>query len=182
MKRSTHQMNRQVAVVFAVLCLIMTIVFSNTFFSNKPIDKTVAIEKTAVYNHYEEEYGWQTRRAYNSLNYIVLFFESSEKEYIHGECADKELREALEALKKNTELHMLINPNNNYIIELKANEKELLNFDYAQKQLRQEGIGFLCLAVFLLVLCSYFIYKAITTKEIITKEDIKFYWNILRRK
>ena len=182
MKKSTHQMNRQVAVVFAVLCLIMTIVFSSTFFANKPIDKTAAEEKVAVYNHYEEEYGWQTRRAYNSLNYIVLFFENGEKYYIHGECVNKELGEALEALEKGTELHMLINPDNDYIIELKTDKSELLNFDYAQKKLRQEGVGFLCLAIFLLVLCGFFVYEAITTKERLTKEDIKFYRDILRRK
>ena len=77
---------------------------------------------------------------------------------------------------------MLINPRNNYIIELRTNEEELLNFDYAQKMLRQEGVGFLYLAIFMLVLCSYCVYKAITTKERITKADIKFYWDIMKEK
>ena len=37
-------------------------------------------------------------------------------------------------------------------------------------------------AIFMLLLCIYFIYKSITTKERITKEDIKFYWDIMRKK
>lgn len=180
--KSKHDISRQAAIVFAVLTLIMTTVFSYTFFANSPITKTAAKEKVAVYNHYAVEYGPKLRRSVNTLNYIELFFENEEKEYIRGACVNKELIKDIEALEKGTKLHMMINPDNNYIIELKTNSDELLNFDYAQKKLQQEGVGFLCIGIFMLVLCGYFVYKAITTKERITKADIKFYWDIMRRK
>ena len=182
MKKSSYQMSRQVAVIFAVLSLFMTTVFSTSFFIKRPIEKSAAEEKSAVYSHYEEEYGPKLRRSINTLNYIELFFENAEKELISGVCVNKDLYKALDTLEKGTVLHMLINPDNNYIVELKANEKEMLNFDYAQKMLRQDGVGFLYLAIFMLVLCCYFVYKAITTKERITKADIKFYWDIMRGK
>ena len=182
MKKSTHQISRQVAVVFAVLCLFMAVVFSSALFTNAPIDKADAEEKTAVYSHYEEEYGPKLRRSINTLNYIELYFENGEKEFIRGVCVNKDLYNALDCLEEGTVLHMLINPDNNYIVELKANEEEILNFDYAQKKLRQEGVGFFHLGIFMLALCGYFVYKAITTKERLTKADIKFYWNIMRGK
>lgn len=182
MKKPTHQLSRQVAVVFAVLCLFMAVGFARTFFINQPVDRASAEERTAVYSHYEEEYGPKLRRSINTVNYIELFFEGGENELIRGICANKDLYESLDCLEKGTTLHMLINPDNNYIIELRADEEEILNFDYAQKKLRQEGTGFLCLGIFMLVLCGYFVYTAITTKERITKEDIKFYWDIMRGK
>lgn len=182
MKKSTHKLSRQIAVVFAVLCLFMAVVFTCTFFINQPVDRASAEERTAVYSHYEEEYGPKLRRSINTINYIELFFEGGEKELIRGICANKYLYESLDCLEKGTTLHMLINPDNNYIIELRADEEEILNFDYAQKKLRQEGIGFLGLSVFLLVLCGYFVYTAISTREKITRADLKFYWDILRKK
>lgn len=183
MKKSTHQMSRQVAVIFSVLCLIMTTVFINAFFTNTPIDKADAEEKTAVYSHYEVEYGPRiSRYSTNNLDYIFLFFENGEKEFIRGVCANKDLYKALDCLEEGTVLHMLINPENNYIVELKADEEEILNFDYAQKKLRQNGAGFLCMGIFMLVLCCCFVYTAVTTKEKLTKADIKFYWDIMRGK
>ena len=177
-----HDLSRQTAIAFAVMSIFMSIVFTSAFFTNQPIDKTSAEERTTVYSYYEEEYGWQFRRAYNSLNCIILFSENGEKEYIDGACANAELVQAIESLEAGSSLQMLINSKNNCIIELKADGKEILNFDYAQKKLRQEGVGFLYLSIFLLVLCCYFVYTAITTKERITKEDIKFYWDIIRGK
>ena len=182
MKKSSYQMSRQVAVIFAVLCLFMTTVFSTSFFIKRPIEKSAAEEKSAIYSHYEEEYGPKLRRSINTINYIELFFENSEKEFICGVCVNKDLYKALDTLEKGTVLHMLINPDNNYIVELKANEKEMLNFDYAQKMLRQDGVGFLYIGIFMFGLCIYFVYKAITTKERLTKADIKFYWDIMRGK
>ena len=182
MKNSSYQMSRQFAVVFAVLCIFMSAVFSTSFFTNRPIEKSASEEKSATYSHYKEEYGPKLRRSINTLNYIELYFENGEKELIHGVCVNKDLYKALDTLEKGTTLHMLINPDNNYIVELKANEEEILNFDYAQKKLRQEGVSFLYLGIFMLLLCSCFVYKAITTKERITKADIKFYWDIMRGK
>ena len=182
MKKSTHQMSRQVAVIFAVLCLFMAIVFSTSFFIKRPIEKSAAEEKSAIYSHYEEDYGPKLRRSINTINSIELFFENSEKEFICGVCVNKDLYKALDCLEEGTVLHMLINPDNNYIVELKSDEKEILNFDYAQKKLRQDGVGFLCLGFFMLVFCCCFVYTAVTTKEKLTKADIKFYLDIMRGK
>lgn len=176
-RKSNHDISRPCAIFIAVLSLLMALFSTNTFLTNSTIDKSEASEKTAVFDFCDIQYGRNF-----SLAYAVLFFENAEEEYIRGICVNENLRKDIEALKKGTELYMIINPNNNYIIELRTDTKELLNFDYAQKMLRQEGVGFLYLAILMLVLCSYFIYKAITTKERITKEDIKFYWDVMRKK
>lgn len=181
--KHNHEISRQTAIFFAIISMFMALVFSSNFTINRPIDKTDAEEKTAVYNHYEAEYGIRPNKySINTLNYIVLFFENGEKEFIRGTCINKELYQALESLKKDTVLQMLINPDNGYVIELKTDEKEILDFDYVQKKLQQDAIGFLCLSVFMLMLCGYFIYKAIRTKERLTKADIKFYLDIMRGK
>lgn len=175
--RYDYELGRTGAILMVVISLFMSIVFANVFFTNRHIERTDAYEKTAVFDCYEIQYG---RR--HSLNYLTLFFEDDKQQDIRGCCVQQSLTEKVKNLEKGTELHMIINPNNNYIIELRTDTKELLNFDYAQKMLRQEGVGFLYLAIFMLVLCSYFVYKAITTKERITKADIKFYWDIMKEK
>lgn len=176
-KKNDRDISRPYAICMSVLCLFMTVVFTNTFFSNIPIKKTDAVKKTAVFDCYEMQYG---RHA--SITYAELFFENGDKEHIRGVCVNNDLKENLETIKKGTKLHILINPNNNYIVELKTDEKEMLDFDYAQKKLWQQAVGNLYFAIFMLLLCIYFIYKSITTKERITKEDIKFYWDIMRKK
>ncbi len=176
-RKNNHDISRPCAIFIAVLSLLMTLISAKFFLANSPIDKSEAIEKTAVFDFCDIQYGKNF-----SLAYAVLFFENAEEEYIRGICVNQDLRKDIEAIKKGTELHILINPDNNYIVELKANEEEILNFDYAQKKLHQEGVSFLYLGIFMLVVCCYFVYKAITTKERLTKADIKFYWDIMRGK
>lgn len=180
--KEDFEISRPLAILFAIFSLWLSLVFTHIFFVNKPIERTDAIEKSAAFDYYEEEYGRTRKGTKGGLTYVVLFFEDSEKEQIRGACMNKSLWIRLDKLEKGTELHMLINPKNDYIIELKTDEKEIINFDYAQKRLLWEGIGFLCIAIFMLLLCIYFVYKSITTKEQITKEDIKFYWDIMRKK
>ena len=103
MKKSTHQMSRQVAVIFAVLCLFMAVVFSSQLFIRRPIEKSAPEEKIAVYNHYKEEYGPKLRRSINTINYIELFFESGENEFIRGECVNKDLYKMLDCLEEGTD-------------------------------------------------------------------------------
>lgn len=176
-RKNNHDISRPRAIFIAVLSLLMTLISAKVFLTNSPIDKSEAIEKTAVFDFCDIQYGKNF-----SLAYAELFFENAEEEYIRGVCVNQDLRKDIEAIKKGTELHMLINPDNNYVLELKTDKEEILNFDYAQKKLRQEGVSFLYLGIFMLALCGYFVYKAITTKERITKADIKFYWNIMRGK
>lgn len=179
--KSNNEISRPGAIFMAVISLFLAVGLSTPFFSNKPIEKTEAIEKTAVFDYYEEDYG-VGRRGANSVDYIVLFLENGEKEEIRSACMNKYVWNDLKDLKKGTELHMLINPNNNYIIELQTDSKEILNFDFAQNRLFREGIAFLALAIFFFVggFC-YFVYKAITTKEKgLTREDIKEFWEIYK--
>lgn len=175
--RHNHNISRQTAVVFVVLSLFMSIVFFNVYISNTSVEKSESESIVADF----EDYDYQKGRGH-SINYLFLIMESGENLSIDGVCVNEKLQNTIEEMEKGTRLHALVSNNTNTVVELKTDSEELLSFDYAQKKLRQEGIGFLVLSVFMLAGCAYFIYIAITTKEKLTKEDIRIYLDILRGK
>lgn len=176
-RKSNHDISRPHAIFIAVLSLLMSVMFFGTFSVNTAVEKS---ETKNVVSSFED-YDYQTGR-HHSINYIFLILDNGERISIAGVCVNEELHSTIKAMKKGTELQALISTDTNTVVELKANGNEILNFDYAQKMLRQEGVGFLYPAIFMLVIFSYSVYKAITTKERITKADIKFYWDIMKEK
>lgn len=157
---TNNKIDKQGAVFLAVAFLLGAVFFIYSFFESKPIEINEAIEKTAVFDYYELQYGKGEK-----LLGAWLFFENGEKEYIHGECVNHALISNLENLQKDSEIHLLINPKTNYVVGLQTDFTELLNFDYAQECLKQKGNEFLFSAVSMLVVCCFFVYKAVTLKE-----------------
>lgn len=172
-----NEISRPGAIFMAVLSFFVTCVFFGTFRTNTSIEKNATDQISAIFDYYELPY-----RRHHSLPYAILFFKNGEKEFIPGACVNENLKNELAELEKGTELHMLISENSDDVVELKTNSKTLLSLDYSQKMLKQEGKGFLFMSVLTFVVFCYSVYKAITTKERITKADIKFYWNTMRGK
>lgn len=155
-----NKLDRQGAIFLAVGFLLGTVFLVFNFFNSKPIEKNEAIEKTVVFDYYELQYGKGDR-----LLGAWLFFENGEKEYIAGECISVALALNLKSLSEGSELHLLINPKTNYIIELHTDSLTLIDFDYAQDCLKQKGNEYIFGAFSMLIICCFFVYKAITLKE-----------------
>ena len=155
-----NKLDRQGAIFLAIGFLFGTVFMIFNFFNSKPIEKNEAIEKTAVFDYYELQHGKGDR-----LLGAWLFFENGEKEYIAGECISVAVALNFEKLSKGTELHLLINPKTNYVIELHTDSLTLMDFDYAQECLKQKGNEYILGAFSMLVICCFFVYKAITIKE-----------------
>lgn len=154
-KRKSEPLNRWVALVMALISIFMGTVFSLVLHSNQPIDREEAIELTCNY----KEFIVRTRRS--SIAEIKLLFYDGSTQYIDGSCANDKLVEALEKVPVGTTLKMLTNPNNDYVVELISNDETLLNFDYAQKELERDGVGFFYLGIVMYVFAIIFIIQAI---------------------
>ena len=111
-KRKSEPLNRWVALVMALISIFIGTVFSSTLFSNQPIAREDATELTCIY----KEFIVRTRRS--SLAEIKLLFYDASAQYIDGCCVKDELVETLEKTPIGTEFQMLVNPKNNYILEL----------------------------------------------------------------
>ena len=154
-KRKSEPLNRWVALVMALISIFIGTVFSSTLFSNQPIAREDATELTCIY----KEFIVRTRRS--SLAEIKLLFYDASAQYIDGCCVKDELVETLEKTPIGTEFQMLVNPKNNYILELIANDAVLLDFDYSQKELERDGVGFFYLGIVMYVFAIIFIIQAI---------------------
>ncbi len=175
--RYRHRVSRQGAIALSIISVLMVLVFFGAYTVSSSVDINDTEKITADFERCEFQYGRN-----HSLLSAHLFFENGKEYTVDGVCVNEELVNSLEALKKGTTVSMLKSNSTESIVQIKVQERELLSFDYAQKKLRQEGMGFLVFSVIFFVVFCYFLYEAITTKEVITKADLKLYWDIMRKK
>ena len=155
--KKSEPLNRWVALVMALISIFMGTVFSSTLFLNKPIAREEAIESTCIF----EDFKGGTRHLKGGYKEITLIFKDGSKQYIDSCCLSYELCEKIENITSGTEIKLLINPNNNYVIELIANDEILLDFDTTQKDLKNEGFGFFILGLVMYIFAIFFIVQAV---------------------
>ena len=84
--------------------------------------------------------------------------------YFYGE---QTIKADLEALPQGTTLHLKLHPDGE-VLEIKAGDKEILNFDYAQKQLQKRSIFFLVMGILScagIIPCVIYVWKRFSKKK-----------------
>ena len=155
-KRKSEPLNRWVALVMALISIFIGTVFSSTLFFNQPIDREEATELTYTYKDFTGH-----EKGKGGFTEIKLIFSDGSAQYIDGCCVKDELVEKLEKTTAGTKIKMLVNPKNDYVVELVADDVVLLEFDYAQKQLERNGVGFFYLGIVMYVFAIIFIIQAV---------------------
>ena len=155
-KRKEEPMNRWVALVMALISIFMGTVFSSMLYPNQPITRE---EATQIIGDFKEAEGY--RKLKGGYTEVSLFFYDEQRQYISSCCVTDELLEALKKTPIGTEFKILVNPNNDYVVELIAEDVILLDFDYAQKQLERDGVGFFYLGVTMYAFAIAFIVQAV---------------------
>lgn len=110
---------------------------------NVSISRNEAIEATAAIRSIEEQYG---RR--HHLKEIRIEFQDHDPLTIDGSCADSELLEMLRQLPDGTVAEMSIHPKSDTILEMRASDITLLEFDESIERLNKETSGFTYLGIF----------------------------------
>ena len=93
--------------------------------------------------------------------------------YFYGE---QTIKDDLEALPQGTTLHLKLHPDGE-VLEIKAGDKEILNFDYAQKQLQKRSIFFLVMGILSctgIIPCAIYVWKKIFKEEVFSRV-VQFY-------
>ena len=154
-----------VAVIcFAVLCFICA--------NHQPIEYDQAIPYSAQFEKYYTRY----RNNGGSTEYIEFTNKESKPLsdlYFFG---DQSPKVALEALPKGTTLDLKLHPDGD-VLEIKAGDKEILNFDYAQKQLQKRSICFLVLGILScagIIPCAIYVWKKIVREKVFSR-TVQFY-------
>lgn len=132
----------------AILAVFLGFVFTSMRYLNAPILKSEAEVISKSFDRYELSHRRKDRN-------ISIFFTDGEREEIRSCCIGDNLIKRLDALDKGMPITVLVNPNNDYIIEITSDNGEILNFNYAQRQLKNEGTGFFWLGIFIWAAAIY---------------------------
>lgn len=151
-------------VFFAILCFVCA--------NYQPIEYEKAIPYSAQFEKY------YTRYTYKGGSTECIKFTNQDSKslpdfYFFGEQSPNA---ALEALSKGTTLNLKLHPNGE-ILEIKAGDKEILNFNYAQKQLQKRSIFFLVMGILScagIIPCAIYVWKKIFKEEVFSRA-VQFY-------
>jgi len=129
--------------------LIMGTVFTfGMQYWSASITQDEAFRATAVYTSYKEQL------EQGRVKEIILQFEDHEQLYIDGACITEALREKIHKLDPGMELSLVIHPNSNTIMELKAGKSVLLDFRNSSERLTGEATDFMGAGLFCYVLSA----------------------------
>lgn len=155
-QKKSEPLNRWVALVLVLIAIFLGTLFISDFLKNKPITREEAIETIGEFKEFD---GHQKMKG--GFTEVSLFFTDAPRQYINSCCVSDELLESLKNTPVGTEFRILVNPNNDYVIEVVANNESLLDFDYSQKYLELDSVFGIYLGVFLYTSAIMFIVQAV---------------------
>ena len=132
-----------------ILLICVTIFISTVFVfqpvNNKIIPESDAISLVVTYSGCDPAY----RRGY--VKYIDLHFDDYEALTVDGCCSNTDLVEQLNNIPAGTQMHLLVHPKSENILQLDVNSKILLEFHDAQNRIWREAVAFAVMGLFMYV-------------------------------
>ena len=123
-------------IIVGILAILFGAFFALTQSGNKPIPRSEAIAYSGEFEEYER---WD--------NYRTIIFKDGSTYDVYPHTETREFADTMGSLEKGTGLSILVNPNNDYVIEIKAGSRELLNFEESQAALDAYDNGYIAIGV-----------------------------------
>ena len=133
--------------VISIIAGIFFIVFQS---ANKPILRSEAISYSGEFEDYEIRH-----------NYRTIYFKDGTSYEVYPHTETQDFQNMMKSLEKNTKLYILVNPNNDYVIEIKTETEELLNFEISQKEIDSYDNGYIAIGIVMCVGGVFFIWYGI---------------------
>lgn len=132
-----HIMDHPSAVlIVAVLAILMGILFIVSQRANKPIPRAEAVSYSGAFEKYVA-----------SRKYCEIHFKDGSCYEVYPHTESREFREKMESLEKGTKLYLLVNPNNDYVAEIRTETEELLNFELSQQEIDSYDNGYIAIGL-----------------------------------
>ncbi len=137
---------------FATFCI---------FYSGEkgPIEREAAVSYSGEFESYD-----------SSKNYCGINFKDGSYYAVDAHSEENDFKKTMKSLKSGTMLHILVNPNNRYVIEIKTDTEELLNFKSSQEAIQREATLWFWFGIFLYVASFLMIVIAAAEKIIIRRK------------
>ena len=125
------------AIIFGILTILFGAFFALTQIENKPIPRSEAVAYSGEFEEYEV---WK--------NYKTIIFTDGSSYDVFPHTTTQEFDDTMSSLEKGTKLDILVNPNNDYVVEIMAGSREILNFEESQAALDAYDNGYIAIGVF----------------------------------
>jgi len=149
--------------IACIICGLIAIVFGAFFIflqsDNKPITKAEAEAYTGTFEKYQSH-----------RNYCYIDLEDGSSYNVYPHTQTEEFRDRMEKLEKGTVLYILVNPNNDYVAELRTDSEEILNFEKSQEAIESYDNGYVGIGIFVIVCGAFLIALGVMKKGYKNKE------------
>ena len=135
----------------AALAIVMGLVFIISQNDNKPVSREEALSYSGTFDYYDD----------SMENYREIYFEDGSMYYVYPHTETYEFNEMMHSLEKGEKLYLLVNPNNEYVAEIKTDTKELLNFEESQAAIDSYDNGYIVIGVCVLFGAAFFIFYGV---------------------
>lgn len=125
-------------VIFSIISILVGISFIISQNSNEPIPRSEATSHSGIFEKYE-----------TGKNYRTIVFNDGSTYDVYPHTEGYEFDEMMESLSSGTHLHLLVNPNNGYVAEIRTDSSELLNFDTSQRNIAAYDDGYVYIGIFM---------------------------------
>lgn len=132
-------------IVISVLAFLMGIAFIWQRTLYNPVEKNECIKYSGAYMEY-----------YHDDN-VGIVFSNDDVYCIESSCVSGDLLEEMDNLEQGQGLQLLIHPDNDSIVELRAGGKEILDFYESQESMRKESNAFAVFGVIIEILGIVFL-------------------------
>ena len=139
-----------VAAVTAGLGLIFIFLAGN----NPPVTRQEAISYVGVFNRFED-----------SENYKELYFADGEVYEVYPHTQTEEFLNRMASLEKGTILYLTINPKIDYVVEIKTDTEELLNFEESQAAIDRYDNGYVALGIAVIGMAAFLVWYAFASQQ-----------------
>ena len=137
-------------IVMGILAIILGLFFALSEGSNAPISRSEAVSYSGEFEKYDV-----------GRNYRTICFKDGSYYNVYPHTEETEFRNAMDSLEKGTRLYILVNPNNDYVAEIKTDTQELLNFELSQEAIAKYDNGYVAIGIFVCFCGVFFIFLAI---------------------
>ena len=132
--------------VIGILAILFGIFFMVSQTGNKPVERAEALSYSGDFEKYEV---WRNSRE--------IHFKDGSIYQVYPHTEKQDFYDAMMALEKGTVLYLLINPNNEYVAEVRTDKEELLNFEDSQKAIDLYDNGYIGIGIFACVAGAFLI-------------------------
>lgn len=151
----------------AVLFMAIVVILLGFFFifsqsENTPIPRSEAVSYSGEFEEYEV---WS--------NYRTIYFKDGSSYEVYPHTETQEFQDMMKSLEKGTKLYILVNPNNDIVVEIRTDTKELLNFEASQKEIDSYDNGYIVLGIVACVSGVFLIWYVIASSCYKRKEKAR---------